>query len=154
MHKRIQRSAFIASLSPLSVKYFGVSRRSRVIGAHSEFYRLRMNPPGNAVVNSCVVACWCWRSRASRSTNPARARRAVPVTVCSYDAAVFSTGISSIYMDDTRHLVRAFCADSDVNCAPLLVNALDGENCPIQVMDRMAHRVRQADSRSTQAVRC
>jgi hypothetical protein len=51
-------------------------------------------------------------------------------------------------MDGARRLGHAFFDDPDVNCAPLLVNALDGENCPIQVLSKVVYRVRQVDSRS------
>ena len=57
------------------------------------------------------------------------------------DAAIFSAGISSIYMDDTQRLLHAFSDDPDVN-------ALDGENFPNQVS---GHRARRMDPRSTHA---
>ena len=44
-----------------------------------------------------------------------------------------------------------FSDDPEVNCAPLFVNALDGKSCPIQVLSKTVHRVRQMDSRSTHA---
>jgi hypothetical protein len=66
-----------------------------------------------------------------------------------YDAGNFSTPISSL--DGTRRLRHAFFDDPDVNCAPLFVNALDGKNCPIQVLSKTVHRVRQVDARSTHA---
>ena len=106
---------------PLSVKYFGVSRRSSVIGAHSEIYS-----PG-------VAACRCWHSWPSCPPAPARG--------WGRDAAIFSAGISSIYMDDTQRLLHAFSDDPDVN-------ALDGENFPNQVS---GHRARRMDPRSTHA---
>jgi hypothetical protein len=70
------------------VKYFGVSRRLRVIGAHSGICRLRMNPSGNAAVKPCVVAWKYGHVRPSRS-NPAQARRAVRARRHRYDTAIF-----------------------------------------------------------------
>ena len=135
---------------PHSVKYFGVSRRLRVIGAHSGICRLRMNPSGNAAVNPCVVAWKCGHLRPSRS-NPAQARRAVRARRHRYDTAIFSTGISSIYVDGMRRLEHAFVDGPVLNCAPLLVNALDGEGCLIQALSKKVHRKRQAETRSTRA---
>jgi hypothetical protein len=109
-----------------------------------------MNPSRNAAVNSCVVAWRCGHLRPSRS-NLARARRAVPARRHRYDTAVLSTGISSIYLDPVRRLEHAF-VDSPVYCAPLLVNALDGEGCLIQVLSKIVHRKRQADMRSNRAI--
>ena len=134
---------------PHSVKYFGVSRRLRVIGAHSGICRLRMNPSGNAAVNLCVVAWRCGHLRPSRST-PAQARRAVPARRHRYETAIFSTGISSIYLGGVR-LERAFVDGPVLNCAPLLVNALDGEGRRIQALSKKVHCKRQAETRSTRA---
>jgi hypothetical protein len=56
-------------------------------------------------------------------------------------------------MDDIRRLEHAFVDCPVLNYAPLLVNALDGEGCPIQALSKIVHRKRQMDSRSTRATR-
>lgn len=127
---------------PHSVKYYGVSRRLRVIGAHSGIYRLRMNPSGNAAVNSCVVAWRCGHLRSSRSS-PARARRAVPARRHRYDTAIFSTGISSVYLGGVQRSEHAFVDGPVLNCAPLLVNALGGEGRLIQAWSKFIARDRR-----------
>ena len=54
-------------------------------------------------------------------------------------------------MDGMRRLEHAFVDGPVLNCAPLLVNVLDGEGCLIQALSKMVHRKRQVDSRSTRA---
>jgi hypothetical protein len=128
----------------------GIRGDQGVIGAHSGICRPRMNPSGNAAVNSRVVAWRCGHLRLSRSS-PAQARRAVPARRHRYDTAIFSMGISSIYMDGMRCLEHAFVDGPVLNCAPLLVNVLDGERCLIPALSKIVHRKRLVDSRSTRA---
>ena len=51
-------------------------------------------------------------------------------------------------MDAMRRLEHASFDGPELNCAPLLVNALDGEDCSIQALSTMPS---QADLRSTGA---
>jgi hypothetical protein len=111
MQEWMQRSAFIASLSPAEREILWGSRRSRVIGAHSGICRLRMNPSGNAAVKPCVVAWKCGHVRPSRS-NPAQARRAIPARRHRHDTAIFkrqpetratrATSVLSLRVPETR----------------------------------------------------
>ena len=132
-----------------SVKYFGVLRRSRVIGAHFGICRLRMNPSRNAAVNPHVVV---WRGGPLRSlrSSPVQARRGVPAKQNLHDAAIFSTGPSRIYVDGVRRLGRAFVDAAVPNCSPPWVNAPDGEGRLIQAFSRNVHR-KMAKKRSTRA---
>jgi len=135
---------------PHSVKFFGVSRRLRVIGAHSGICRLRMNPSGNAAVDPCVVAWRCAHLRSS-CFNLEQARQAVSARRHRYDTAIFSSAKSSIYVDGVRRLEHAFVDGPVLNCSPLLVNALDREGRLIQALSKKVHRKRRAQTRSTRA---
>ena len=138
---------------PCSAKYFGVLRRSRVIGAHSGICRLRMDPSEHAAVNSCVVAWRCGNVRSSRSS-PTHARRAVRARRNRYDAGIFSTGLSRVYVDGVWRLEHAFVDAAVLDRSPPLGNAPDSKDRLIQALCKiMVLSVRIPQTRRP-AVRC
>jgi hypothetical protein len=124
---------------PRGVKDFGVSRRSRVTGAHSGAHCLRKNPTTNSRSKSeqCRLDA---RALASLTFQP----RSSPTSVPHMADLAFSTG---------RRRVARVRPMSVLDCVPLLVNAPEGEGRTIKVLLKTVHHNTRMNSRAARAPR-